>query len=58
VGTREAPRPLRFQGIARGKTSYLMILPLSGGNRSVAFIVACVVCVGLFKLKNEIPNIL
>jgi hypothetical protein len=58
VGTHKAPTSLRFQGFARGKTSYLMILPLSGGNRSVAFIVACVVCVGLFKLKNEIPNIL
>ena len=56
MGTHEATTSLRFMGFARGQTSQLMILPLSGGNRSVAFIVACVVCVGLFKLKNEIPN--
>ena len=56
MGTHEAPTSLRFQGFVKGKTSYLMMLPLSGGNRSVAFIVACAVCVGLFNLKNEIPN--
>jgi hypothetical protein len=56
VGTHEATTSLRVLGFARGQTSHLMILPLSGGNPSVAFIVACVVCVGLFNLKNEIPN--
>ena len=56
MGTHEATTSLRVLGGAKGQTSQLMILPLSGGNRSVAFIVACVVCVGLFKLKNEIPN--
>jgi hypothetical protein len=58
VGTHEATTSLRVLGFARGQTSQLMILPLPGGNRRVAFIVACVFCVGLFKLKNEIPNIL
>jgi len=58
VGTHEATTSLMVLGFARGQTSHLMILPLPGGNRSVAIIVACVVCVGLFNLKNEIPNIL
>jgi hypothetical protein len=37
VGTHEATTSLRVLGFARGQTSHLMILPLSGGNRSVAF---------------------